>query len=357
MVDIKLLQDLCNADGIASNEQEIRDILVKDINGQVSFDGIGSMIVKHNASNNDNHNSSGNTDKTRVPKLMFCAHMDEVGFIVRHISDIGMLHLMQIGGVKDSAKSFQVVNVTLEDGKKLKGLMNCSYDDNHKVKDIYVDIGLSSREEVLKAGVNIGDMVCFASNSEMINENVLIAKALDDRVGCYILKEVDKRLKSINHENDVYLSFTSSEEVGTRGGKCTTDIVNPDVVFAIDVACAPDLVRNYTNQRQLSKGCMIVHYDKTMIPNKKFLKFIKNVAVENNIDFQCDMFSGGGTDAGSAHLVNGGKLAIVLGIPLRYCHGSYSMTDLRDVEGLVELIINIIKTLDVEKYEVISSYL
>lgn len=342
MVDIKLLKDLCNADGIASNEQEIRDILVKDINGEVSFDGIGSMIVNH---------------KGIGPKLMFCAHMDEVGFMVRHISDIGMLHLMQIGGVKDSAKSFQPVNVTLEDGKKLRGLMNCSYDDNHKVKDVYVDIGLSSRDEALKAGVNIGDMVCFASNSEMINENVLMAKALDDRVGCYILKEVDKRLKSINHNNDVYLSFTSSEEVGTRGGKCTTDIVNPDVVFAIDVACAPDLVRNYTNQRQISKGCMIVHYDKTMIPNKKFLKFIKDVANDNNLSFQCDMFSGGGTDAGTAHLVNGGRLALVLGVPLRYCHGSYSMADLRDVEELVELIINIIKTLDVEKYEVISSYL
>lgn len=357
MVDIELLKALCNADGIASNEQEIRDILVKDINGQVSFDGIGSMIVKHNASNNDNHNSSDNTDKPRAPKLMFCAHMDEVGFMVRYISDIVMLHLMQIGGVKDSAKSFQAVNVTLENRKKLRGLMNCSYDDNHKVKDVYVDIGLSSRDEVLKAGVNIGDMVCFASNSEMINENVLMAKALDDRVGCYILKEVDKRLKNIQHDNDIYLSFTSSEEVGTRGGKCTTDIVNPDVVFAIDVACAPDLVRNYTNQRKISKGCMIVHYDKTMIPNKKFLKFIKDVAIENNISFQCDMFSGGGTDAANAHLVNGGKLAIVLGIPLRYCHGSYSMTDLRDIDELVELIVNIIKELNVEKYEVISSYL
>lgn len=357
MVDIELLKALCNADGIASNEQEIRDILVKDINGQVSFDGIGSMIVKHNASNNDNHNSSDNTDKPRALKLMFCAHMDEVGFMVRYISDIGMLHLMQIGGVKDSAKSFQAVNVTLENRKKLRGLMNCSYDDNHKVKDVYVDIGLSSRDEVLKAGVNIGDMVCFASNSEMINENVLMAKALDDRVGCYILKEVDKRVKNIQHDNDIYLSFTSSEEVGTRGGKCTTDIVNPDVVFAIDVACAPDLVRNYTNQRKISKGCMIVHYDKTMIPNKKFLKFIKDVAIENNISFQCDMFSGGGTDAANAHLVNGGKLAIVLGIPLRYCHGSYSMTDLRDIDELVELIVNIIKELNVEKYEVISSYL
>lgn len=340
-MDIELLKRLCDADGIAANEQEIRDILVENTKADVSFDGLGSMILHH---------------KGHGPKLMFCAHMDEVGFMVRHISDIGMLHLMQIGGVKDTAKAFQPVTVTKEDGKKLKGLMNCSYDSNHKVKDIYVDIGLHSAKDVIDAGVNIGDMVCFASKSEMINENVLMAKALDDRVGCYILKEVDRRLNDIFHENDLYLSYTSSEEVGTRGGKCTTDIIKPDVIFAVDVACAPDLTRNYTNQRQISKGCMIVHYDKTMIPNKKFLKYIKELATENEIAFQCDMFSGGGTDA-SAHIVDGGKLSIVLGIPLRYCHGSYSMTDIRDVENLIELIINIIKTLNTEKYENIIKFM
>ena len=96
-----------------------------------------------------------------------------------------------------------------------------------------------------------------------------------------------------------------------------TELVNPDIVFAIDVACAPDLVRNYTNQRKLSKGCMIVHYDKTMVPNKKFLNYIKDLSIKNNIKFQCDMFSGGGTDAGNIHLLKGGKLALVLGVPLR----------------------------------------
>lgn len=341
-MDVELLKDLCNADAIASNEQEIRDILIKDINGQVTFDGIGSMIVNH---------------KGIGPKLMFCAHMDEVGFMVRNISDMGMLHLMRIGGVKDSAKSFQPVTITKIDGSKIRGLMNCSYDANNKVKDIYVDIGLSSMQEVINAGVNVGDMVCFASKSEMLNENVLMAKALDDRVGCYILKEVDRRLRNITHDNDVYLSFTSSEEVGTRGGKCSADIINPDVIFAVDVACAPDLARNYTNQRQMSKGFMLVHYDKTMIPNKKMINFVKNIAMGNDIDFQCDMFSGGGTDAANSHLINGGKLAVVLGIPLRYCHGSYSMTDLRDVDGLIDLIINIIKSFNKEEYINISSYL
>lgn len=339
-MDVKLLKRLCDADGIASNEQEIRSILIEDTKASVSFDGIGSMIFHH---------------KGKGPKVMFCAHMDEVGFMVRSISDIGMLHLMPIGGVKDTAKSFQAVTVTKEDGSKLKGLMNCSYDSNGKVNDVYVDIGLHSAKEVLEAGVSIGDMVCFASKSEMINENVLMAKALDDRVGCYILKEVDRRINDKALVNDLYLSFTSSEEVGTRGGMCTTDKVKPDVLFAVDVACAPDLVRNYTNNRQISKGCMIVHYDKTMIPNRKFLKYIKDLATKNDIDFQCDMFSGGGTDA-AAHTVDGGRLSIVLGIPLRYCHGSYSMTDLRDVENLIELIIKIIETLDEEKYEEIIRF-
>lgn len=340
-MDIEILKRLCDADGIASNEDEIRNILIENTKADVSFDGLGSMIFHH---------------KGEGPKLMLCAHMDEVGFMVRHISEIGMLYVIPIGGVKDSAKSFQKVTVTKSNGEKIKGLMNCSYDSNHKVKDIYVDIGLHSRKEVVEAEINIGDMVCFASESEMINENVLMAKALDDRVGCYILKEIDKRINSMFHENDLYLSFTSSEEVGVRGGKCTTDIIDPDVIIAVDVACAPDLVRNYTNQRQISKGCMVVHYDKTMIPNKKFLKYVKDLAMEKGIEYQCDMFSGGGTD-GAAHIVNGGKLSIVLGIPLRYCHGSYSMTDLRDIKGLIELIINIIRTLNKDKYKEIQRFM
>ena len=340
-MDINLLKKLCDGDAIAGNEQEVRDILLENIIGEVSYDGIGSMIVNH---------------KGNGPKLMLCAHMDEVGFMVRHISDIGMLHVMPIGGVKDSAKAFQPVVITKEDGNKIKGLMNCSFDESNKVKDIYVDIGLDNREEVINLGINPGDMVTFNSKSEMINDNVLMAKALDDRVGCYILKEVDRRLKDIKHENNLYLCFTSSEEVGTRGGKCCADKINPDIIFAIDVACAPDLSRNYTNQRQISKGCMIVHYDKTMIPNKKLLKYIKGLARENNIEFQSDMFSGGGTDAAQSHLSNGGKLSIVLGIPLRYCHGSYSMTDLRDVKGLINLILFIIKGFTNEEYKNISSY-
>ena len=287
---------------------------------------------------------------------MFCSHMDEVGFMVRNISDIGMLHVVPIGGVKDTAKAFQKVTVTKDDGSKIIGLMNCSFGSDNKVKDTYVDLGLHNAKEVLELGVNVGDMVTFASKSEMLNENVLMAKALDDRVGCYILKEVDRRLKDVFHDNDLFLSFTSSEEVGTRGGKCSTDTVNPDILFAVDVSCAPDLTRNYTNQRQISKGCMIVHYDKTLVPNRKFLKYIKNLASEHNIDFQSDMFGGGGTD-GAAHIVNGGKLAIVLGIPLRYCHGSYSMTDIRDTENLIELIMQIIKTLNKEKYDNLISFI
>ncbi|MGL5417764.1 MAG: aminopeptidase [Clostridium sp.] len=340
-MDIELLKRLCDANGIASNEGEIRNLLSSETKADISFDGLGSMILHH---------------KGNGPKIMLCAHMDEVGFMVRNVSDIGILEVIPIGGVKDSSKSFQKVTITTEDGKKLKGLMNCSYDSNSKVKDIYVDMGVSNREEIEKLGIQIGDMITFSSESEMLNENVLMAKALDDRVGCYILKEIDRRLKDVIHENDLYLSFTSSEEVGTRGGKCTTDIVKPDLLIAVDVACAEDLVRGYKNTRQIGKGPMIVHYDKTMIPNKKLLKYIKNIAKENGIDYQCDMFGGGGTD-GAAHIVDGGRLSVVLGIPLRYCHGSYSMTDLRDVDNLIDLIINIIKSLNIDKLNEIKGFM
>lgn len=341
-MSIDYLKRLCEADAIASNEQEVRDILVENTNGEISFDNLGSMIVRH---------------KGDGLKIMFCAHMDEVGFMVRHISDIGMIHLMTIGGVKDSAKSFQKVNITKVDGTKIKGLMNCSYDENNKVKDVYVDVGVNTSKEVYDLGINIGDMVCFDSDSELLSENIFMAKALDDRIGCYILSEIDKRIKNIKTENDIYLTYTSSEEVGIRGAKTSAELVNPDIVFAIDVACAPDLVRNYTNQRKLSKGCMIVHYDKTMVPNKKFLNYIKDLSIKNNIKFQCDMFSGGGTDAGNIHLLKGGKLALVLGVPLRYCHGNYSIVDMNDVEEVINLCTSIINDINIQKYNDILKFI
>lgn len=341
-MDKKFLGELCEIDSIATYEGSVRKKLKeKHINADsVEYDGIGSQIFNY---------------KGKGPKVMFAAHMDEVGFMVRNITDIGMLDVIPIGGVKDSAKQFQKVTVTTEEGKKIKGLMNSKM-DGEKAVSTYVDLGLENAEQVKNLGIEIGNMVTFSSKSEWLSEDILMAKALDDRIGNFVLAEVAQRLSEVEHECDLYLCNTVQEEVGTRGGKCSADIINPDIFFAVDVACAPNLERGSSNHRKMGKGFMILHYDKTMIPNRKLLKYLKSIVNKHNIEFQSDMFGGGGTDAGNAHMINGGRPAAVLGIPLRYCHGSYSMVSMTDVELLVEFIIEIIKDIDNETIKEITDF-
>lgn len=326
----KLLKVLSDADSIASCENEVRSILYKELkeySDDIFFDSLGSIIFY----------KKGNGENPL--KIMFCAHMDEVGFIIRHISDIGFVYVMTLGGVLDKSKEMQVVRITTDDGRKVEGLLNVTKDSDGKVKDMYVDLGCDSAQEVKNLGVDVGNMVCFASSMRQIQPKVYMGKAMDDRSGCYVIAEAMKQIADC--ENDLYFVGTSSEEVGVRGGKTATHLINPDIVFAIDVANNPELVKNYTNHRLIGHGPMIVHYDKTLAPNRKLLAYVKNIASKLDIPYQSDMLSGGGTDAGNAHLEAGGRLALVLGIPLRYCHGSYSMVHSDDLAHLIKLVLGL----------------
>jgi len=323
-----LLKRLSEADSIASNENEVRSLLYHELQlhcDDIDCDSLGSIIFHKKG-------------KGKNPlKIMFIAHMDEVGFIVRHISDIGFVYVMAVGGVIDKSKEMQMVRITTDDGRKIEGLLNVTKDTNGQVKDMYIDVGCDTAQEVYDLGIDVGNMVCFASTMrEMAQSHVYVGKAMDDRTGCYVLVEACRRI--INSDNDLYFVGSSSEEVGVRGAKTATYKIRPDIVYALDVANNPELVKNYTNHRLIGHGPMIVHYDKMLSPNKKLLAYVKQVAKDNHIAYQSDMLSGGGTDAGNAHLEAGGCLALVLGIPLRYCHGSYSMVHSHDLDSLIDLV-------------------
>lgn len=340
MMNSSLLKELSNADAIASNESEVRKILYREMASycdEVYSDQLGSIIF----------HKKGTAEKPL--KIMFCAHIDEVGFMVRHISDIGFLYLIAVGGVLAKSKEMQLVRITTRDGQKREGLLNVTKDSQGNVKDMYVDIGVDSADEVRALGIDVGDMVCFASEARQLQEKVYAGKAMDDRSGCFVMAEAIKRIQG-DIENDIYFVGTSSEEVGVRGGKTATHLIEPDIVFALDVANNPELIKNYTNHRLIGKGPMIVHYDKTLSPNKKLIYFVKDLANELNIPYQSDMFSGGGTDGGNSHLEKGGRLALVLGIPLRYCHGSYSFVHSDDLENLIQLVNHLILRLTYKDY-------
>lgn len=337
VMDFELLRHLSNADAIASNENEVRELLKHELvqyQETFQFDGLGSLMVTKKSQQKD------------APTIMFAAHMDEVGFMIRYISDIGMAYLTTVGGVENRAKSMQLVRATTRNGDKIEGLLNVKKDSHGQIQQMYVDFGFDSRTELIASGLDIGNMVCFASDCRALAPSEIVAgKAMDDRAGCFALVQAMKDLVDIELAVNVVAAFTSSEEVGTRGGRLTTQIINPDIFFAIDVAKNPELDRSFMNTRKLGAGPMVEFYDKTMVPNPKLIRLVCDVADEESLSYQKDMFKGGGTDAGTAHLEHGGIPACVLGLPLRYCHDPYSLVNKNDLMNMNKLIQTLSKSI------------
>lgn len=324
------LIDLCRIDAIAGNETNIRRHLVDKLSAvadEVLQDGLGSVIFR----------KQGNG-----PKVLFMAHMDEVGFIVKGIDGRGSIHIVKIGGVLDAACHHQIVRITTRNSV-ISGLLNTA--ERGGEHQYTVDIGVDTLEEARELGIQVGDMVCFASEPIECN-NRIFAKALDDRIGCYAMMEAMKHLEHVELQCDAYFAFTSSEEVGTRGGKTATHLVNPEVSFSIDVASEKKGLPVELNTRQLGNGFLIINFDKTLSPRRSVIQYLRDTAEQNHLIYQNDMLAGGGTDAGSSHLVGSGRLSAALGIPLRECHGPYSLCDMGDVSQMIQMIEAICKTMN-----------
>ncbi len=339
-MNTKLLEKLSNADAIAANEQEVRDILYNELENDcdlIDYDGLGSIIFK----------KEGNQ---KGPKIMLCAHMDEVGFMVRSISQNGHILLMNIGSVKPLAQFVQEVKITTSTGKKIYGILHAKYIDNF-AKDVYVDIGVDSQKEVGELGIEIGDMVTYSTQFKHLHQDYMIGKAFDDRLGCYVITRVLKRLRQKNHPNVVYGVMTSSEEVGIRGAKTATYKINPDIVIPIDVACfSNEWIKDHTNQRQIGKGVILTHYDKTLAPNRYLLNLFKQTSKKLNKPIQLDMFNTGGTDGGEAHKCYDGKPTVVTCIPVRYGHCAYSIAKQKDIEDMIDILEELILNFDFNQY-------
>lgn len=333
-MDLSLLKALSEADAIASNEQEVRDILLQQARSYdkpVKFDALGSTLIRLNESNG--------------PKIMICAHMDEVGFMVRSISREGAIDVIPIGNVRMTARTLQPVRITTRNGKKIAGLLDGDSNQG-EISNLRVDIGAASGEEIKQAGINPGDVVTFNTPfSEQPNGRVM-GKAFDDRLGCWHLLELLRELHSVELEAEVWLAATSSEEVGLRGGHTATRLINPDIAIVLDTACwSKNFDYGPANHRQIGKGPMMVIYDKTMIPSPRLTQLVEDVANENAITLQRDMFSNGGTDGGSVHLSGYGVPTVVLGPPTRHGHCAASIADINDLKHTHQLLVALVKKL------------
>ncbi|MBI0576572.1 M42 family metallopeptidase [Neobacillus cucumis] len=352
---LTMLKDLTDAKGIPGNEREVREVMKKYIEpyaDEVTTDGLGSLIAKKVG------NESG-------PKIMVAGHLDEVGFMITQIDDKGFLRFQTVGGWWGQVMLAQRVTIVTKKGE-VTGVIGSkpphilSAEARKKpveIKDMFIDIGASSREEAIGWGVCPGDMVVpYFEFTVMNNEKMLLAKAWDNRIGCAIAIEVLKQLQGVDHPNVVYGVGTIQEEVGLRGARTSAAKIEPDIGFGVDVGIAGDTpgISEQEAMSKMGKGPQIILYDASLVSHKGLRDFITDVADELNIPYQYDAIPGGGTDAGSIHLTHKGVPTLAITIATRYIHSHAAMLHRDDFENAVKLIVEVIKRLDRETVDKIT---
>jgi putative aminopeptidase FrvX len=345
---LTLLKDLTDAKGIPGNEREARDVMKRYIEpyaDEITYDRLGSLIAKKQGS-------------AEGPKIMIAGHLDEVGFMVTQIDDKGFIRFQTTGGWWSQVMLAQRVNVVTRDGETIPGVIGSkpphilpveARKKPFDIKDMFIDIGAVSKEEVSEWGVRPGDsIVPHCEFTVMKNEKMLLAKAFDNRVGCAIAIEVLRHLKGADHPNTVYGVGTVQEEVGLRGAVTAANLIEPDIGFAVDTGIPGDTpgVSEKEALSKLGEGPQIILYDARMIAHKGLRDLVISVAEENNIPFQLDTTPGGGTDAGSIHLTAHGVPSLAISLATRYLHTNASIIHRDDFDNTVKLMVEIVKKLD-----------
>jgi len=345
-----MLKELTDANGIPGNERAPREVMKKYIEpfaDELEFDGLGGLAAKK-------------VGDVNGPKIMIAGHLDEVGFMVTQIDDKGFLKFQTVGGWWGQVMLAQRVTITTRKGEEVIGVIGSKpphivpADVRNKpvdIKDMFIDIGATSKEEALEWGIRPGDMVTpYFEFNVLKNEKLLLAKAWDNRIGCAIAIDVLRQLNNESHPNIVYGVGTVQEEVGLRGAKTMTYKIQPDIGFAVDVGVAGDTpgITPKESTTKIGAGPSIVLYDASMVAHTGLRDFVIDVAEEAGIPFQYDTMSGGGTDAGSIHVTANGVPALSIGIPTRYIHSHSGILHRDDYENAVKLIVEVIKKLDRE---------
>jgi putative aminopeptidase FrvX len=346
----KFLKTLTETDGVPGYEEEIRALLrgFMEPLGEISQDKLGSLICRQPGDG---------------PKVMLAGHMDEIGFMITHITKDGFLRFVQLGGWWDQVLLGHRVVIKTRKGE-VTGVIGAKPphivdpEERKKVvkKDqMYIDIGATSKEEVEEAGIRSGDpAVPQADFAVMANGKSLLSKAFDNRVGCAIAIDALRHFQNSDHPNDLYGVATVMEEVGLRGARTSAHAIDPDVAIILEVDIAGDVpgIRPEQSKATLGKGPTIILFDRGMIPNLKLRDLFIDTAAELEIPLQLSGYTvGGSTDGAAIHLHGTGVPTVVIGVASRHIHSHGSIIHRDDYENAVKLVTAVVARLDADTVE------
>ncbi len=322
--DMELLRRLCEADGVSGFEDNVRVLIsdeIKDFCDELYSDALGNLIgVRYG--------------KSREKKIMLCAHMDEVGFCIKHVTDDGTL-LFDAVGISASAMPSKRVRIGKDGrigviGSAPVHLSGAKQD--LKISDLYIDVGARDRKDAEEL---FGQYAVFDSDFCFFGNGLVKSKALDDRIGCTIMCMLAKQ----KPEYDTYFAFTVGEEVGGVGAGAATIRINPDVCLILEGTTASDIYPNAGADKVCSVGSGPVcpFMDAGTLYDKELYNFIMQLAFENGIPCQTKSRVAGGTDASRIQKSAAGVRVAAISLPCRYIHTSASVASVSDMENMYKL--------------------
>ncbi len=332
-----LLRKLCETPGVPGHEERVRDLIMGEIEGlfdEVTVDPMGSLLCRRDA------------DEPDAPKIMLLCHMDEIGFLVSHISEKGYLFLQPVGGF-DPRNLFSRRVLVCTDGGDFKGVMNpggkpihiSSAEDRKKVPEVgefFVDLGMG---EATKDVVKVGDYVVMDEPFIEIGDK-FVSKALDNRIACWLGVETMKALGKKGRGAEIHVVFTTQEEVGLRGARTSSYAIKPDIGIGIDttLACDTPGVPDKDATTVQGKGFGLHVRDSSFIADKALVREIEALAIANKIPYQRTMLAAGGQDGAAAQQAAAGARAIGIVVGTRYIHTVTEMIHKTDLQAALDVL-------------------
>jgi endoglucanase len=337
----RLLEELSNAHGPSGFEGPVREIVIREMEplvDRIEIDGLGSVI--------------GVLERSAdAPNIMIAAHLDEVGLMVKRITDDGYVKYQVLGGILPQALVNQRFRILTRKGyvTAISGLKTIHVIPRGAERsvipahnDIFLDVGATSRADAMdRLGIRPGDPIAPDTEFEILNGGPLyVGKAWDDRVGLGIMVEVLKRIRQRRLAANVYFVATTQEEVGLRGARTSSHLVQPDIGISLEAGVAADYPGITLDEAQevLGEGPGMFLFDNSMIPNQKLKDLVIATASKEKIPLQFNVQPGYGEDGAEMQKAFTGTPSINLTVPTRYLHTHYGIIHRDDFDGLVELL-------------------
>ena len=321
------IKKLTEAYGPSGYEQHIRQLIREEIRGyadEIRTDPLGSLIALKRG------NGKGK-------KVMLAAHMDEIGVMVTHIDEKGFCRFAPIGGINP----LTLLGGRVVFGHGVQGVIgmerkHVEAGKTPALNQFFIDVGASDQKA---CPVKVGDAAGFVRPFEDLGDR-LVAKTMDDRIGCAILVETLRTLRRSPHE--VYFVFTVQEEATLAGARTSAYGLNPDVALAVDVTGTGDTPESNYMAVSLGHGPAIKVKDSGMVAHGGVKDLMVRRAEGAGLPYQLEVLTAGTTDAMAIQMVREGIPSGCLSIPCRHIHSPSEMVDYRDVQNSVKLLLAIL---------------